>query len=268
MPREYLRAPLGKLGTPVCRIGLSATYRPGRATIHKALDEGLNYFQFFGFDRQMIAVLRDSMGARRDQFVLASGGYNCIWTHQNLRRALERRLRQVRTEYIDIFYFFGVTRRKYFTARVREELQAVRESGLVRAVGISTHDRGFAAELLREGTLDAAMIHYNAAERGAEGDLFALLPESNPAVVAFTATRWGSLLRPPGGYPKDARMPTAGLCYRFVLANPAVHVCMMAPSNHRQFAANLAEIRSGPLAEEDMRFMRRFGDAVHATMRR
>jgi aryl-alcohol dehydrogenase-like predicted oxidoreductase len=200
--------------------------------------------------------------------VLASGGYNCIWTHQNLRRALERRLRQVRTEYIDIFYFFGVTRRKYFTARVREELQAVRESGLVRAVGISTHDRGFAAELLREGTLDAAMIHYNAAERGAEQDVFARLPESNPAVVAFTATRWGSLLRPPGGYPKDARVPTAGMCYRFVLANPAVHVCMMAPSNLRQFETNLAEIRGGPLAEEDMRFMRRFGDAVHATMRR
>jgi aryl-alcohol dehydrogenase-like predicted oxidoreductase len=268
MQPEFMRALLGKLATPVCRIGLSATYRPGRATIHRALDEGLNYFQFFGFDRQMIAVLRDSIGARRHQFVLSTGAYNCIWTHQNLRRTLERRLRQVRTDYIDIFHFFGVTQRKYFTGRVREELQAVRESGLVRAVGISTHDRAFAAELLREGTLDAAMIHYNAAGRGAEVDIFPRLPESNPAVLAFTATRWGSLLRPPTGYPAGGRVPSAGMCYRFVLANPAVHVCMMAPSNLRQFETNLAEIRSGPLPEEDMEFMRRFGDAVHATMRR
>src|ERR1035441_170898 len=53
MQRDFLCAPLAKLGTPVCRIGLSATYRPGRETVHKALDEGLNYFQYFGFDRQM-----------------------------------------------------------------------------------------------------------------------------------------------------------------------------------------------------------------------
>lgn len=268
MQREFLRAPLGKLGTPVCRIGLSATYRPGRATIYKALDEGLNYFLFFGFDNQMIGALRDSIGARRDQYVLASGGYNLVWGHQNLRRVLERRLRQVRTDYLDIFHFFGVTRRKYFTARVREELQAVRESGLVRGVAISTHDREFAAELLREGTLDAAMIHYNAAQRGAEVEVFPRLPESDPAVVAFTATRWCSLLRRPRGYPQDGQVPTAGMCYRFVLGNPAVHVCMMAPSNLGQFESNLAEVRRGPLAEADMKFMREFGDIVYRSDKR
>ena len=268
MRPDFLRAPLGKLQTTVCRIGLSATYRPGRATIHKALDEGLNYFQFFGFDTQMTAVLRDSIGARRDRYVLATGAYNLVWTHQNLRRTLDRRLRQVRTGYIDIFHFFGVTRRKYFTAQVRRELQAVRESGLVRAVAISTHDRGLAVELLREGTLDAAMVHYNAAGRAAEQDVFPRLADSSPPVVAFTATRWGSLLRPPPGYPDGARVPTAGMCYHFVLSNPAVHVCMMAPSSLPQFEANMAEIRQGPLSEEDMVFMRQFGDSVHATTRR
>jgi hypothetical protein len=36
MDSDFLHAPLGKLGTPVCRVGLSATYRPGREAIHKA----------------------------------------------------------------------------------------------------------------------------------------------------------------------------------------------------------------------------------------
>jgi aryl-alcohol dehydrogenase-like predicted oxidoreductase len=53
------------------------------------------------------------------------------------------------------------------------------------------------------------------------------------------------------------------MCYRFVLANPAVHVCLMAPSNLEQFEANLAELRQGPLAEDQMQFMRDFGDAVY-----
>ena len=73
MQQDFLRAPLAKLGTPVCRIGLSASYRPGRVTVHKALDEGLNYFLYFGFDNHMTSVLRDTIRSRREQYVLATG---------------------------------------------------------------------------------------------------------------------------------------------------------------------------------------------------
>jgi hypothetical protein len=132
---------------------------------------------------------------------------------------------------------------------------------------MSTHDRKFAVELAREGALDAMMIRYNAGATGAETEIFPHLPESNPAVVSFTATRWTSLLRPPRGYPKGGRLPTAGMCYRFVLSNPAVHVCLMAPGNLKQFEQNLAEIRQGPLDKEDMQFMRSFGDVVHGKKR-
>src|SRR5258708_1254061 len=174
MTQDFLRGPLGKIGSRVCRIGLSATYRPGRETVFKALDEGLNYFLFFGFDNHMTSVLRETVPARRDQYVLATGAYNYIWRHQNLRRTLDKRLRQIRTDYIDVFHFLGVTRRAHFTPQVREELQAVRESGLVRAVSISTHDRKFAVELAREGVLDGMMIPYNAAPRkGGGGDFSA-----------------------------------------------------------------------------------------------
>ena len=263
MTQDFLRVPLGKLGTPVCRIGLSASYRPGRETVFKALDEGLNYFLYFGFDTHMTSVLRETLIGRRDHYVLATGAYNYIWGHQNLRKTLEGRLRQMRTDYIDVFHFLGVTRRAHFTPQVRDELQAVRESGLVRGVSISTHDRKFAAELAGEGTLDAMMIRYNAAHVGAETDIFPHLPETDPAVIGFTATRWTSLLRAPKGYPKSGRVPTAGLCYRFVLSNPAVHVCLMAPGNLKEFRENLAEVRKGPLTEEEMKFMRNFGDIVY-----
>jgi aryl-alcohol dehydrogenase-like predicted oxidoreductase len=263
MGQDFLRAPLGKLGTPVCRLGLSASYRPGRATIHKALDEGLNYFFYYGFDTQMTGMLRETIGSRRDRYVLATGAYNYIIGHQNLRRTLEKRLRQARTDYIDLFHFLGIMKPKEFTPRVREELQAVRESGLVRGVSISCHDRKFAAQLAREGVIDGMMIRYNAAHRGAETDIFPNLPESGPAVVSYTATRWRYLVRRPRGYPKEGRIPTAGMCYRFVLSNPAVDVCLTAPSNQQQFEANLAEVRRGPLAEEDLLFMRQFGDVVY-----
>jgi aryl-alcohol dehydrogenase-like predicted oxidoreductase len=267
MQQDFLRAPLGKLGTAVCRVGLSATYRPGRATLHRALDEGLNYFFFFGIDVQMTGMLREVVPARREQYVLATGGGNWLVGHFNLRRVLEKRLRQTRAGYIDVFHYLGVTKREHLTPRVLDELQAVRESGLVRAVAISTHDRRLAAELLRDGVLDAVMIRYNAAHRGAEEEIFPHLPPSRPAVIAYTATRWSYLLRRPRGYPKVGRLPNAGMCYRFVLSNPAVHVCLMAPSNLKQFEANLAEIRRGPLAGDDLQFMREFGEVVYRNYR-
>jgi aryl-alcohol dehydrogenase-like predicted oxidoreductase len=262
MEQDFLHTTLGRLGTPVCRLGVCATYRPGRAAIHKAIDEGLNYFFFVGIDTQMTGVLRETIRARREKYVLATGAYNYIWTHQNLRRALERRLRQTRSEYIDVFHFLGATKRHHFTPKVRDELHAIRESGLVRGVSVSTHDRSLAIDLAREGAIDVMMIRYNAAHRGAETDLFPHLPASRPAVIGFTATRWSFLLRRPRGYPKNGRLPTAGMCYRFVLSHPSVHVCLSAPANRRQLEQNLAEVRRGPLTADEMTFMRDFGDKV------
>jgi len=263
MGPDFLRATLGKLGTSVCRLGLAASYRPGRPAIREAIGEGVNYFFFYGFDTNMTAALREAIPGRRERLVLATGAYNLLFTHQNLRKTLEKRLRQTGAEYIDVFHFLGVTEPEHLSPRVRDELQAVRESGLVRAVGISCHDRKFAAQCAREGVLDALMIRYNAAHRGAETEIFPCLGDANPAVVSYTATRWRYLLRRPKGYPKDGRIPTAGMCYRFVLSNPAVHVCLNAPSNVRQLRANLEEARRGPLDPDEMRFMREFGDIVH-----
>ncbi|MDZ7363291.1 MAG: aldo/keto reductase [candidate division KSB1 bacterium] len=261
MNSDFLHASLGSTGIKVHRLGLSATYRPGKKTIYRALDEGLNYFFAFGIDTQMIKALRE---AQRDKYVLATGVYNYIWRHQNLRLTLEKRLRQFRTDYLDVFLFLGVLKEKEFPDSVREEMHRVREEGKVRAIGISTHNRKFAGTLAAAGALDVIMMRYNAAHRGAEQEIFPRLPQSRPGVISYTATCWTHLMRRPSGWPKNARLPTAGLCYRFVLSNPDVDVCLTAPRNLQQFEENLAAVCRGPLGEVDMEFMRQFGDAVHA----
>ena len=55
------------------------------------------------------------------------------------------------------------------------------------------------------------------------------------------------------------------MCYRFVLSNPHAHVCLTAPSNLKQFRENLASLQKGPLDEEEMTFIKSFGDVVHHT---
>ncbi len=249
----------------MCRIGLSATYRPGRQTIHRAIDEGLNYFFFFGFDNHMTSVLRDVLrGGNRERLVVGCGAYNYIWWRQNFRKTLEARLRQLRIDYIDVFHFLGVTKGREFPPRLQDELQQLKADGRVRAVSMSTHERKFAGSLAAAGRLDAMMVRYNAAHRGAETEVFPYLAPHRPGFISFTATRWRMLLRRPKGWPASGPIPTAGECYRFVLSNPNVDVCMMAPSNLQQFETNLKEIRRGALDSDQLDYMRRFGDAVHA----
>lgn len=260
---DYTHSVLGKTGLQVRRLGLSATYRPGKDVLHKAIDAGINFFFGYGFDTQMMKALREVMPGRREKFVVATGAYNLIVGHPDIRRTLEKRLRQLRTDYIDVFLFLGVTKPEHFSPQVLDELRQLRDEGKVRGIGLSCHDRPFLGRLAREGAVDVLMMRYNAAHRGAEEDILPHLSLHDPGVMSYTATRWRYLLRRVKGWPPEKPVPTAAQCYRFVLSNPHVDVCLAAPSNLRHFEEDLAALDQGPLPEDEMAFMREFGDAVH-----
>jgi aryl-alcohol dehydrogenase-like predicted oxidoreductase len=265
MEDSFLQGTLGRTGRRVCRLGLAASYRPGERALERALDEGVDYVFCFGLDGQMIRVLRRLPADRRDRIVIATGAYNYVWWRQDLEKTLEKRLRQLGTDYIDVFHFLGVLKERELTPRVLEQLARLRADPRVRAVSISCHDRKLAGRLAAEGVLDCLMIRYNAAHRGAEQDIFPHLAAHDPGVVSYTATRWTALLRRARGWAKDAPVPTAGQCYRFVLSNPHVDVCLTAPRSERELLENLAAVRQGPLTEDEMTFMRTYGDVVHRT---
>jgi aryl-alcohol dehydrogenase-like predicted oxidoreductase len=118
--------------------------------------------------------------------------------------------------------------------------------------------------------LDVLMVRYNAAHRGAETQVFPQLRSADgakPGLVSYTATRWGTLLdsryTPPG-----QRTPTAVDCYRFVLSQPQVDVCLTGPATAEQLAANLQALELGPLSNEELHWMRTVGDQVHRLTKR
>ena len=259
---DFKQTVLGRTGLRVHRLGLSATYRPGLDTVRYAIERGVNYFFCYGFDSHLTRVFRELPPSERQKLIISTGAYNLLVGHPNLRRTLEKRLRQLGSDYIDVFLFLGVTKPKHLTDHVREELIRFREEGKVRFIGMSCHDRKFHGEEAKRGDLDVLMLRYNAAHRGAEQDIFPYLEQHNPGVVNYTATRWRFLLRRPKGWPKDSRVPTAGECYRFALMNPNVHVCLNAPSSVEHLKQNLAALDDGPLSPEDHAYLCEVGDAV------
>ena len=163
---------------------------------------------------------------------------------------------------IDIFQIFWLGRTSALTPSTIDALVSLRESGKVRAIGASIHDRKRASNLAEDSPLDMLMIRYNAAHPGAEQDIFPHLAKRKPAIVAYTATRWRGLLKRPKGW--DGPVMTAADCYRFCLSNPHVDLVLTGPKNRQQLQENLSNLREkGPLSEEETGWIRDYGQIVH-----
>lgn len=266
-PTGFTHTTLGRTAAQVCRLGFSASYRPGVEAVRTAFDLGITFFFGYGFDRQLTTGLAPLLRSHREKIILVTGAYNYLVAHSNIRRACEQRLRRFGTEYLDVLMFLGVMKERQFPRRVLDEMIRLRDEGKARWIGISTHDRKLAGRFAAEGVLDVLMIRYNAAHRGAESDIFPHLQHHDPGLVSYTATRWTALLRRPRGWPQSEPVPTAAQAYRFVLSNPHVDVCLTAPRSAAELRRNVDALHQGPLDEEEMMFMRRFGDAVHAQKR-
>jgi predicted aldo/keto reductase-like oxidoreductase len=52
-------------------------------------------------------------------------------------------------------------------------------------------------------------------------------------------------------------------CYRFVLSNSHVDVCLTGPRNRERMQEALQTLERGPLSEEEMQWMKRVGDYLH-----
>jgi len=67
--------------------------------------------------------------------------------------------------------------------------------------------------------------------------------------------------------PSGEKPLTAKDCYRFVLSNPAVDVCMTGARTLEMMRENLETLDSGPLSPEEMERIRRIGDHVYGKPR-
>jgi aryl-alcohol dehydrogenase-like predicted oxidoreductase len=261
------RAPLGKTGLRLSRIGLASGYGVPAAAIEKAFHEyGVNYLYVSPILnlKSMVEAVRNLVPRHRDElcivlarpFFAGFGGFR-------LERYVDKWLTKLNLEWADLL-FQDV--RKPVSRRFTDRIQRLRDSGKVRFVGISSHERPLLPRIARgEANAPADFFHvrYNAVHTGAEKDVFPHLPqEDRPGIVIFTATCWRKLLKPKL-MPAGERPLTAAECYRFVLSHPDVDVCITGPGTEEQMEANLGTLDAGPLDEEEMARVRRIGEHIY-----
>ena len=255
------RTTLGRTGIEVGRLGISASYGvPGRA-LERAFERGVNYIYWGTFRRGTFGEGLRHLAPHRDRFVLVVQSYSRMASLVGW--SLERALRKLNFSHADVL-LLGLWNRK-IPNRILDAARKLRERGLIRNIAVSTHQRPLVEQLAADPDINIVHVRYNAVHTGAEREVFPHLSpvESRPGMVAFTATSWRQLLDPKR-VPSGEKVPTAVDCYRFVLSNPAVDVCMTGPATEEQSAEALKALDLGPMNEAELAWMRRVGAAIHA----
>jgi aryl-alcohol dehydrogenase-like predicted oxidoreductase len=260
-PARLPSRPLGSTGLSTSPLGLTGSFGIGADDVERAFHElGVRYFFVTKRMEGMVAGLRRLIAAgHRDELVLAGGAM--IPTGGRVNAAWASLARALGVDRIDVFHLFYVMWHWYVTGRTWPAMRTLAEQGKVAALALSCHDRPMARALCDELDLDVLMCRYNAAHRGAEEEIFATLPPTRPAVVTYTATRWGKLLGPAGGLGPM----TPGECYRFVLGHERVHVALCGARSFAELRDDVTAVLAGPLSPERLAEVKLFGDRVRAS---
>jgi aryl-alcohol dehydrogenase-like predicted oxidoreductase len=247
------------------RLGLAAYPDQDPRCVRRAFDRGINYFFFYGpGHREFILRLAPMVRRQRERVIVATGSGSR--SGKGLLGSWRKSARALNTDVIDVFFAEYIMAEEdlslvFGDGGVLDELQRWKQEGRIRYVGATAHHRGVARRLARDPRVDVLMHRYNMAHRKAVRGVFSAAMQAGTPIVAFTATRWGTLLESRADWP--GRSPTAADCYRFCLAQPAVHIVLTAPRSLDELDQNLAALKLPTMTGRECTRWAKYGDRVY-----
>ena len=170
-----IRRPLGATGVAVSRIGISSSFGADERVFSAAFERGCNYFTWGTFirgrSRPFVDFFKNTITADRRQDIvvgLLSYSHLKLWSNYFLHTALRR----LGTEYIDVLLLGYYPKRP--PKRILDWAAEAKQRGLIRAVGLTTHNRALVAELALDPLVDVIHFRYNAVHRGRRAGYFPL----------------------------------------------------------------------------------------------
>lgn len=235
-------------------LGLASREGQDPGVVGAAHAAGVRYFFYYDVsDNEFPAALAGAEPSR-DEIVIASG------TESRKVVPIGRKLGD-----LDVFFLEYVHPGESYdhVERALDEVVRWKEAERIRYVGATAHDRDLARRLVEDERVDVVMHRFNMAHRKAIDLVFPSARRENKPIVAFTATRWSSLLE---GHPDwDEAPPTAGECYRYCHAYSEVGIVLMAPLTVDELRENVSALDAPAMTETERAHWDRYGDLIHGT---
>lgn len=284
---------LGKTGLLVSEISLGgafitsqqAEYEDAKATIHRALDMGINYIDTAPYYSNSEEVLGKALGARINDVIISTklGYYPDPFEPQNkehLRQSFERSLRLLKRDYVDILMIHEPDRRRQldwwtdwttYDGPVLEFMYELKTKGLIRFLGLGGTTAYELARLIRTNKFDVALTAFNYSPlwREAEYEILPCAKAQNVGIVSGSPLQQGAFVKrhdventPWLSAPRrnqflalyklleEIRIPLPEFCLRFVIGNPALSAVLTGARSAAEVEQNVAAVAKGPLPRD------------------
>ena len=205
---------LGNTGLRVSRLGLGLAEIGGYAIaeaqqagriLGAALDAGINFLDTAECYRNSEELIGQTVSHRRDEFVLASkaghvstGSSGQPWTGTTVRQGIDRSLKKLRTDHLDLVQIHAYDISAPPPADVMEAVMDAKEAGKTRFVGYSgeNEDAEWAVE---SGLFDTLQIAFNLVDQGPRYGIFERAREQGVGIIAkrpIANAVWGRAASP------------------------------------------------------------------------
>jgi hypothetical protein len=154
---------LGRTGLKVSSLGFGCMTTSDAAVIERAADLGINYFDTArsyqnGNNERMVGA---ALKGRRQRVLLSTK--SLAKTGPAALAELDTSLRELQTDYVDIWYLHSKSTAGEVTDELLDAQQTARKAGKIRFAGVTTHFNmpEMLPHLVRRGRTDVALVAYN-----------------------------------------------------------------------------------------------------------
>jgi len=275
---------LGRTGLEISRLGVGlaeiggldlAEAKQAAEVVNLALDSGITFFDTAACYGNSEELIGRTIAHRRDEFVLATkaghvtgGDEGESWTAQTVRDSIDRSLKRLRTDHLDVVQLHSCSVDVLERGEVIEVLQEARRAGKTRFIGYSGDDER-ALWAVNSGHFDTLQMSFNLVDQSARHRLLGLAREQNVGVIVKRPVAngvWGSNKAPSEYaakyFARAEKMRAVGpipaapdngvlLALGFVLAHDLVDTAIVGTLNPAHMRANIAWVNTQlPIAEE------------------
>lgn len=183
---EYRKLPKGEEQISVLGLGTSsidmAEEKEIDATIHLALENGINYFDLASADAAPFAAFGRTVAGNRDKVYFQvhfgaeyrTGKYGWTTDLETIKRSVDWQLKELKTDYIDFGFLHCIDEeedleRVMFNG-VLDYIEKLKKENVLHHIGLSTHTPSTADRMLDTGLLDMMMFSINPAYDYQQGD--------------------------------------------------------------------------------------------------
>jgi len=233
---------IGKTGLKVTAVGFGCMITSDASVIERASDIGINYFDTargyqHGNNERMVGV---ALKKKRKDLVLSSksGGR----TKDSLLSDLDTSLRELGTDYLDIWYLHGRDKTSDAPDELFEAQQIAKQQGKIRFAGLSTHKaKDMIPFLVQKGALDVVLTTYNFTMDKRMEALIDQASNAGMGVVAMKVMAGGFRAGNPrrAFYPQLTKDGALLAALKWVLKNPKVDTTIPSMTDMDQLEENL-----------------------------